>query len=323
MIDEKLSHGRSRGVKPPPLVQSLRHVLPALKPRFSASCTIRDTRQPCRNQVSARGGAAAPKIGRPRVAKAPSRREIFPKGGTVAICQRHAILDRRQLTIIRLPGPTRRTRETSVNLEQRAPVDIEARLLPVVEDLLFKKGYVGLNIREISKEVGMGPATIYKYFLSKDGLALRILQDQDRQIAKAIAPMIAGGTDYVRWMNFYKALLGYYDANPIAAVVQNISMPTNTWFLPEDKWPVTDVAKIIRKLIREGRASQALDPAVADNQIMATHYMYMVREVRLWRSRDMKWRLVDRIDRFFPIVWKTISSPEVFAQPLAETRASA
>jgi len=86
---------------------------------------------------------------------------------------------------------------------------------------------------------------------------------------------------------------------------------------------VTDVAKIIRKLIREGRASQGLDPAVADNQIMATHYMYLVREVRLWRSRDMKWRLADRIDRFFPIVWKTISNPELFAQALADTRASA
>jgi len=211
-----------------------------------------------------------------------------------------------------------------VNLEPRAPVEIEARLLPVVETLLCKNGYVGLNIREIAKEIGMGPATIYRYFLSKEGLALRIVQDQDREIAKAVGPAIqAGGSDYDKWKSFYNALLSYYDAHPVVAVVQNISMPTNTWFLPEDKWPVTDVAKIIRKLIREGRASQGLDPAVADNQIMATHYMYLVREVRLWRSRDMKWRLADRIDRFFPIVWKTISNPELFAQALADTRASA
>jgi AcrR family transcriptional regulator len=214
--------------------------------------------------------------------------------------------------------------EAPVNPDPRAPVEIEARLLPVVEDLLFKKGYAGLNIREIAKEIGMGPATIYRYFLSKENLALRVVQDQDRETAKAITPLIQiVGSDYGKWKSFYQALLSYYDAHPVIAVVQNISMPTNTWFLPEDKWPVTDVARIIRKLIRDGRASQGLDSAVADNQIMATHYMYLVREVRLWRSRDMKWRLADRIDRFFPIVWKTISNPESFAQSLAETRASA
>jgi len=87
-----------------------------------------------------------------------------------------------------------------VNLEPRAPVEIEARLLPVVETLLCKNGYVGLNIREIAKEIGMGPATIYRYFLSKEGLALRIVQDQDREIAKAVGPAIqAGGSDYDKW----------------------------------------------------------------------------------------------------------------------------
>ena len=308
----------------PPLVRSLRHAGIALKPRFRTSCTIRTVRQPRRNKVSAGKRAAVPKIGDRAPRRRPERREIFPKRSAVAICERHAVLDGHEFTNIHLDSPSWRTAEASVTQEQRAPADIEARLLPVVEDLLFKKGYAGLNIREISKEIGMGPATIYRYFLSKESLALRIMQDQDREIARAIAPVIqANGSDYAKWKSFYKALLSYYDAHPIAAVVQNISMPTNTWFLPEDKWPVTDVARIIRKLIREGRASQGLDPAVADNQIMATHYMYLVREVRLWRSRDMKWRLADRIDRFFPIVWKTISSPELVVQPLTETRATA
>jgi AcrR family transcriptional regulator len=197
-----------------------------------------------------------------------------------------------------------------MNTASQAPTEIEQRLLPVVEELLFQHGFSGLNIREVSRAVEMGPATIYKYFGSKEGLALRVLQDQDRQVAMAIAPHIPeSASAHTKWKAFYRALLSFYDKHPKIAVIQNIAMPTHTWFLPEEKWPVTAVARVIRRLIKEGRATGELDPAVTDNQIMAAHYMHFVREVRLWRSRDMGWRLADRVDTFFPVVWKTISAP--------------
>ena len=203
-----------------------------------------------------------------------------------------------------------------MNTAPQPPPDIEQRLLPVVEELLFQHGFNGLNIREVSRSVEMGPATIYKYFGSKEGLALRVLQDQDQQIAIAIAPHIpASASAYAKWKAFYRALLSFYDQNPKIAVIQNIAMPTHTWFLPEEKWPVAAVSRIIRRLIEEGRATAELDPAVTDNQIMAAHYMHFVREVRLWRSRDMGWRLAARVETFFPVVWKTISAPGAPSNP--------
>jgi len=195
-------------------------------------------------------------------------------------------------------------------MKDGVPGDIESRLLPVVEELLFENGYAGLNIRDVAKRTGMGPATIYKYFGSKELLALRVLQNQDEMIARVVAAAIpAASSVKAKWRAFYTGLLNYYDEHPNVAVIQNMAMPTNTWFLPESKWPVIALARIIRDLIREGRATSELDPVVSDNQVMATHYMHLVREVRLWRSRDMRWRLADRIDQFFPILWKTISSP--------------
>src|SRR5690606_3735587 len=209
------------------------------------------------------------------------------------------------------------TARAAMNEVQRAPIEIEQRLLPVVEALLYENGYTGLNIREIAKTVGMGPATIYKYFSSKEGLVLRVLQDQDDLIAATLRPALRGADHRAKWRSFYVNLLKYYDDHPVTAVIQNVSMPTGTWFLPEQRWPVVAVAGILRELIREGRASGDLDPDVTDNQIMATHYMHLVREVRLWSSRDMRWRLANRIDKFFPIVWKTISRPAEGAAPTA------
>jgi AcrR family transcriptional regulator len=197
-----------------------------------------------------------------------------------------------------------------------APTDIEERLLPIVEELLFEHGYHGLNIREIAKRIGMGPATIYKYFGSKEGLALRVLQEHDIRVACAITRRIPSeGLVEPKWRALYRALLSYYDKNIRTAVIQNVAMPTTTWFLSEEKWPVSAVANILRELIREGRATGELDRAVSDNQIMAIHYMHLVREVRLWQSRGMSWRLADRIERFFPIIWKTISAPAAQLRP--------
>jgi AcrR family transcriptional regulator len=201
---------------------------------------------------------------------------------------------------------------------QEAPSDIEERLLPIVEELLYEHGYHGLNIREIAKRIGMGPATIYKYFGSKEGLALRVLQEQDIRLACAITRRIpVDGSAEAKWRALYRALLAYYDKSISTAVIQNVAMPTATWFLSEEKWPVSAVANLLKELIREGRASGELDPAVSDNQIMAIHYMHLVREVRLWQSRAMSWRLADRIDRFFPIIWKTISAPAGYVKPKA------
>ena len=35
----------------------------------------------------------------------------------------------------------------------QTPTEIEQRLLPVVEELLFQHGFTGLNIREVSRAV--------------------------------------------------------------------------------------------------------------------------------------------------------------------------
>jgi AcrR family transcriptional regulator len=205
-------------------------------------------------------------------------------------------------------GPAREAAD--LRQEKAAPAEIAARLLPVVETLLRDKGYNGLNIREVAELTGMGPATIYKYFGSKERLALRVIKDQDSLIAAYVGERIpATGTAKQKWLAFYRALLGYYDDHPTAAAVQNIAMPTSTWFMPEDQWPVTSLTRVLRRLIQQGRESGELDAAVADNQIAATHYMHLVREVRLWWTRERRWRLTDRIDRFFPVIWKTISTP--------------
>ena len=82
--------------------------------------------------------------------------------------------------------------------------------------------------------------------------------DEVREFQEKVTAHVAGripadGPAKQKWLAFYRALLGYYDEHPTAAAVQNIAMPTSTWFLPEDQWPVTGLAKV---RLFTGRAMQ-------------------------------------------------------------------
>lgn len=194
--------------------------------------------------------------------------------------------------------------------EQIVPDHVEKRLFPIVLNMLAKKNYSELKLRSICEKAGMGPSTIYKYYGSKEGLALRLVDTHDQLLADFIrANLDMGMEPKTKWREFYRQLFTYYDQNPKAAILLNISMPTGTWFLSEQEWPVVGLLTIIRRMIADDRATGALDPEISDNQIIAEHYMHVVREVRLWRSRNMKWKLIDRLDNVFPIIWKTISTP--------------
>ena len=71
--------GRSRRMSPP-LVRSLGHALPALKPCFRPSCTIRATRQPFRNRVSVGQARGCPENWRTRATRAAGPLRKLPEG---------------------------------------------------------------------------------------------------------------------------------------------------------------------------------------------------------------------------------------------------
>lgn len=206
---------------------------------------------------------------------------------------------------------------------RQCPPEIEARLLPIVEALLVEHGYEKFNIRDAAKSAEMGSATIYKYFESKEHLSLRVARKVDERVSELLSVHLNHeGSAHRQWRQFYDRLFAIYDNDNAAAIIQNVAMPTYIWFLPESRWPVSLVRGQVLQLIRKGRASGELDPDVSVMQMLAAHYMHTVREVRLWHTRKRRWPLVDRVDRFFPVLWKTISAPAMLEEKIRSLRAS-
>jgi AcrR family transcriptional regulator len=191
--------------------------------------------------------------------------------------------------------------------KKQIPVKIKERLYPVVFDFFSQYDFHHVNIRKISSASGVSTGTIYKYFPSKEDLILDILEENIQKIHDLAALHLQGiESTREKYRKAFWVLMDYYDRNPGFAISFWITVPLKTW-MQRKSYERQDTYEMISTISDEGRQRKIIDPSLKNSQIMALFFMHCYREVTVWYFRGRKWRLVDTIDRFFPIFWKTVS----------------
>jgi AcrR family transcriptional regulator len=190
------------------------------------------------------------------------------------------------------------------------PLKIKERLYPVVFDFFSKYDFHNVNIRQISRASGVSTGTIYKYFPSKEDLILDILEEKIDEIHELAALHLQGiESTREKFRKAFWVLMDYYDRNPGFATSFWVTVPTKTW-MQRKSYARYDTYEMISMISEAGRKKKIIDPTLRNSQIMGIFFMHCYREVTMWYFRGMKGNLVDTIDRFFPIFWKTVSVPE-------------
>ncbi len=187
------------------------------------------------------------------------------------------------------------------------PEKLKKRLYPVVLDFFAENDFHQVNIRKISQASGLSTGTIYKYFRSKEELILDILEEKIEAL-KSLTRLHLQGLESTR-EKFRKAfwvLMDYYDHHPGLAITFFITVPTRTW-MRRESYARYDVHELVQQIAEEGRRRGDIDPDITDAQITGLYFMHCHREVTIWYYRGRQWQLVDAIDWFFPLFWKTVS----------------
>lgn len=191
----------------------------------------------------------------------------------------------------------------------KAPAKVTTRLFPATLSLLMHADFHQVQIRDIAAESGVSSATIYKYFASKEGLVISILEDFLKSMARKVGTVASSDSD--TWMKFreiWAQTLLTYDESPEIAVVYFITVPTRTWMLHES-WQLNEIAKSISIVIEVGRKRGDIDPDISDTQIIGLFYALVGREVEVWYHSGMKWPLISRSDQVFKLFRKAVESP--------------
>lgn len=188
------------------------------------------------------------------------------------------------------------------------PEKLKRRLYPVVLDFFAKNDFHQVNIRKISEASGVSTGTIYKYFKSKEELILDILEENIEQM-KALAAMHDKGLESSR-ERFRKAfwvLMDFFDQNPGVAITFFITVPTRTW-MQRESYARYDAHELISAIAEQGKERDEIDLEINNEQITALFFMHLQREITIWHYRGQQWKLVDALDYFFPLFWKTVSA---------------
>lgn len=190
----------------------------------------------------------------------------------------------------------------------KVPEKIKQRLYPVVLDFFAENDFHQVNLRKISKVSGLSTGTIYKYFKSKEDLILEILEEKMDEI-KQLTGLHDQGLKNTkeRFRKSFWAVMDYYDRNPSLAISFFITVPTRTW-MQRKSYARYDIHEQISKIADQGRERGELDPTINNVQITGLYFMHLQREITIWYYRGRQWKLVDSLDFFFPIFWKTVSS---------------
>lgn len=199
--------------------------------------------------------------------------------------------------------------DTDEKPEFSAPVKVKNKLFPTVVDFFSENDFHRVNMKKLSEISGVSTATIYKYFNSKEDLIFAILEENIMEISEKQKTHVQGlESTREKFRKLFWVIMDHYEKNPGLPILFFITIPTGTW-MGRESWSLPAINDLMKAVIKKGRDRGEIDPDISDSHIIGLFFMYCSHEVQIWYYRKRKWNLVDAIDRFFPIFWKTISNP--------------
>lgn len=204
-------------------------------------------------------------------------------------------------------------RESADGIGEKAlPRALADRLIPVVLDLFSAQDFHQVNVRDIYKESGVSPSTIYRYFDTKEDLVFSILCEKMQEIAVDVRREIEGVEGAREMMRrVFWVTLDYYDRNPGVAVTAFITIPMRSWMRSRYYTETArDVNSVILDIHRQGIAQGEIDPVIRPLDMSDQYFMNCFRQIHKWHFHGMERSLTSELDSFFPLVWKVISRCE-------------
>jgi AcrR family transcriptional regulator len=148
---------------------------------------------------------------------------------------------------------------------EKARAELTREIKDVARRLIERDGAAALSLREVSRELGMGASTLYRYFRNRDELLTALIIDAFNQIGEAAedadaAARAAGADCGARWLAACRAVRGWALAHPHEFALVYGS-PVSGYEAPEDTvGPATRITGVLAAILYDAVASGELHP---------------------------------------------------------------
>jgi AcrR family transcriptional regulator len=156
-------------------------------------------------------------------------------------------------------------RRAPVTARERARAELSREIKDVARRLIERDGAAALSLREVSRELGMGASTLYRYFRSRDDLLTALSVDAFNQLGAAAEHADANaredGADCgARWLAACRAVRGWALEHPHEFALVYGS-PVSGYEAPGDTiGPATRITRVLAEILGEAVASGRLRP---------------------------------------------------------------
>jgi len=137
-------------------------------------------------------------------------------------------------------------------MNKKADSDTKKKILKVTGSLFAKRGYFGVSMDEIAKEVGVAKSALYYHFESKEALYKELMEYSVKELKKEIKGALEEGyTSVDTVFNLIRTFLDYTLKHPEINLLTSLDVGT------DEKLPIaqtiidlrTDLIRFIRETI--------------------------------------------------------------------------
>lgn len=151
---------------------------------------------------------------------------------------------------------------------EKARAELTREIKDVARRLIERDGAAALSLREVSRELGMGASTLYRYFGNRDELLTALIIDAFNQIGEAAehgdaAARRAGAGCGARWLATCRAVRAWALEHPHEFALVYGS-PVSGYEAPGDTiGPATRITGVLAAILADAVASGDLHPPAA------------------------------------------------------------
>ena len=148
---------------------------------------------------------------------------------------------------------------------EKARAELTREIKDVARRLIERDGAAALSLREVSRELGMGASTLYRYFGNRDELLTALIMDAFNQIGEEAehgdaAARRAGADCGARWLAACRAVRGWALEHPHEFALVYGS-PVSGYEAPGDTiGPATRITGVLAAILADAVASGELHP---------------------------------------------------------------
>ncbi len=148
---------------------------------------------------------------------------------------------------------------------EKARAELTREVKDVARRLIERDGAAALSLREVSREMGMGASTLYRYFRNRDELLTALIIDAFSQLGGAAeeaeaAARRAGADCGARWLAACRAVRGWALEHPHEFALVYGS-PVSGYEAPGDTiGPATRINRVLAAILADAMGSGELRP---------------------------------------------------------------